>query len=92
MLTPVTILPDEEGGSFFAWDRVEGPMITQKAGFSYITDSAINALEMGDDSLIRRHVLVYPESGLHKFVSCGVVIETQFGSLCVRSLVETPAL
>jgi hypothetical protein len=89
--TPVTILPDEESGSFIAWDPVEGYMTRDKAGFSDIPTAAIDALEAGDDSQIRNHVVITdPKSGLHEFLDCGVVVEFQFGSLCVRSLTETP--
>lgn len=87
--TPVTIFPDAEDGTFFAWDPVEGFMTRDKAGFCDIPAAAVDALEAGDDSLIRNHIAL-GEAGLHEFIDCGVAVEVQFGSLCVRSLTEAP--
>ncbi len=88
--TPVTILPDHEDGTFQTWDPVEGFMTRDRAGFCDIPAAAVDALEAGDDSQIRNHIVVN-DSGQHEFLNCGVAVEVRFGSLCVRTLTEAPS-
>jgi hypothetical protein len=89
--TPVIMVPDNHAGNFLAYDMKAGPLVREKAGFSNIPAVALDALERGNDGLVREHVLVKDrKTGLHVFRDCEVIVEMELGLLLVSSLIETP--